>query len=152
MKIRGTGLAGLLAACVVLSANGVARAEEVQCEVLSIRASTDGTAISQSLEPYRPQLMRPPLNAFTSFTLIETRQLRLSAGASQPLTLGNDIGGELRLVSSRPERERLRLRLTLRRGEQTLVNSQVALTRSHPFFVAGPIIPGGTLVVGIVCR
>ena len=147
---RSRAFAGLVAALVVLLAAGAARAQAVQCEVLSIRASTSGSELAGPLEAYRAQLLRAPLNAFTSFELTGTERSRLSPGGTQQLRLGNGITGELRLESTADSL--LRLRLVLRRESQTLLNTQLATTRGHPFFVAGPIIPGGTLVVGIVCR
>ncbi len=151
MRARGPVVAGLLAAVVALSFGAGAGAQQAQCEVLSIRASTEGADVGAALEAYRAQLMRPPLNAFTSFVLMGSQTLRLEPGAAQTLTLGDGITGELRVLeAARPGRQRLRL--ILRRGEQTLVNSQVALTAGHPFFVAGPMIPGGTLVLGVICR
>jgi hypothetical protein len=151
MKMRGPAVAGFLAALFVLAAGGEARAQ-VQCEVLNIQASTEGTSVSEALQSYSSRLMRPPLNGFTSFTLTSTQRLQLTAGRSQPLNLGHGISGELRLTSTRREGSRLRLRLILRRGDQTLLNTLVVVSAGHPFFVAGPIIPGGTLVVGISCQ
>lgn len=151
MRVRGPLVAGLLVLLATLSSSARAEAQQVQCEVLSIRASDAGSDVGAALEAYRAQLMRAPLNAFTSFALLGSQTLRLSPGAEQPLTLADGITGELRLLEP-PNPDRQRLRIILRRGGQTLVNSQVSLTAGHPFFVAGPLIPGGTLVLGVICR
>lgn len=128
-----------------------AEAQQLQCDVHAIRASATGEAISPSLEPFRSHLLRPPLATFTSFELIETQRLTLSAGRPSPLTLQVNVSGEFELSSSANGQNMLRL--SLQHESRNLVNTRFRATEGHPFFVVvGSVIPRGTLVLGFVCR
>ncbi len=91
-------------------------------------------------------------NGFSAFELLNTQSLHLDASTPQTFQLPDGISGELHLQTVRNQRPRLRL--ILRRGTQTLLNTRVAITPGHPFFVAGPSIAGGqaTLILGIRCQ
>lgn len=148
---RGPIVLGLFAVAVTIAMTNVASAQQIQCQIHSIRASTGGGEISQGLNPFRNLLLRPPLSAFTAFDLISTRSVSLSAGSSQPLTLEHNISGQIQLISSQGSQRELNL--ALRHQGRNLFNTTFRVTPGHPMFiVAGSVIPQGTLVLGIVCR
>ena len=151
MTRRARILISLFAALTVIAVADVASAQQIQCQIHSIRATSTGGEISQSLNAFRNLLLRPPLSAFTSFDLIHTRSVSLSLGSSQPLQLEQGITGEIRFNSSLgAQRE---LNLSLRHQGRNLLNTTFRVTPGHPMFVvAGSVIPQGTLVLGIVCR
>lgn len=142
---------GLSVALTLVALTTTAEAQQMRCDIHSIRATASGSEISQPLEAYRSHLQRPPLSAFTSFVLIESDTVNLSPGNSGPLSLSDGITGELRFDSA--EGSQRIFNLSLRHGRRNLLNSRVAMTPGRPFFVVvGSVIPEGTLVLGIVCR
>jgi hypothetical protein len=142
---------GVLTAFVVAIAAGTARAEQIQCQLHSIRATTSGAQISPVLEPFRNFLLRPPLSSFTSFELIGTRTVTLRQGANQPISLDHGIAGQITFASSQGTQRVLNL--SLRHQNRNLVNTTFRVSQGYPMFVvAGSVIPQGTLILGIVCR
>lgn len=151
MTRRGPILLGLFAAAFTIAMASTASAQQIQCQIHSIRASTGGGEISDGLDPFRYLLLRPPLSAFTSFDLLSTRSVSLSTGGSQPLQLGHNITGQIQLNSVQGSQRELNLALS--HQGRNLLNTTFRVTPGHPMFiVAGSVIPQGTLVLGIVCR
>ncbi len=151
MRRIGPILMGAITLVTLCSVSAVATAQQLQCNVHSIRAAITGSEISSPLAPYRDQLMRPPLSTFTSFELIDTQRLTLRLGSASDLNLGLDITGQLEFDSVAGTQQVFNL--SLRHGRRNLLNSRIAMTPGRPFFiVVGSVIPDGTLVLGIVCR
>jgi hypothetical protein len=152
MRRRGRQLLlGALAALAISAVAGTAEAQQTQCEIHSISASTSGSTISPALEPFRNFLLRPPLSAFTSFELLSTRTVTLRQGTDQPLQLDRGIAGQI-TFSAQQGSQRV-LNLSLRYQNRNLVNTTFRASPGYPMFVvAGSVIPQGTLILGIVCR
>lgn len=152
MRRRGRQLLlGALAALALSAVAGAAEAQQAQCQIHSISASTTGSEISPALEPFRNFLLRPPLSTFTSFELLSTRTVTLRQGADQPLQLERGIAGQITFSSSQGNQRVLNL--SLRYQNRNLVNTTFRASPGYPMFVvAGSVIPQGTLILGIVCR
>jgi hypothetical protein len=152
MRRRGRQLLlGALAALAISAAAGSAEAQQTQCQIHSISASTNGSEISPALEPFRNFLLRPPLSTFTSFELLSTRTVTLRQGADQPLQLDRGIAGQITFSSSQGNQRVLNL--SLRYQNRNLVNTTFRASPGYPMFVvAGSVIPQGTLILGIVCQ
>jgi hypothetical protein len=151
MKRIGPTLAGLLCALALGATASLAHAQQLTCDIHSIRASASGADISAPLDAYRDHLLRPPLSSFTAFELIGTHTVTLRLGAAEDLRLAHGIAGRLELTAV--EGAQRIFELSLRHERRTLLNSRIAMTPGRPFFVVvGSVIPEGTLVLGIVCR
>ena len=126
-------------------------AQVIQCNLLAIRASNNGGGIDPSLNNYKVQLKRPPFSAFKSFRLIKKQILTLHLKRKVNfVTISGNVRGSL--TFERIKGRFLNLRLVLFKGKKELLRTLVSVLKGKPFFIAGPSIRGGTLIMGIICK
>ena len=126
-------------------------AQAIDCELLAIKASIDGRYIDSSLNRYRIQLSRPPFTAFTTFKLIKKKNIRLGLKKRVNFRL---IKGRINgfIIFEKRKGNFYNLRLILFKKRRELLRTLVSVLKGRPFFIAGPSLKNGTLIIGIICR
>lgn len=126
-------------------------AQDAKCQLLAIKASNSGTGVDSKINSYITQLQRPPFSSFSKFDLLKNENITLSLNNTASFqNIAGNINGSLTL--ERIQNSLLFLRLILNRGGTELLRTLVSVTRGHPFFIAGPSVSDGTLIMGIICQ
>lgn len=136
---------------ILIGITGYAEAQNVQCNLLAIEADNIEVGIDPLLNTYKDQFSRPPFSAFRHFKLIKTYNLKLVLNQKVDFVgIPEGISGSLTFEKEKDSF--INLRLLLFRANKELLRVLVAVSRGKPFFIAGPSIRSGTLIIGIICK
>lgn len=129
---------------------GQAAASTVDCEVITVKASSAGRGMDPALEVFAAVLGKPPFAVFDTFELVGKHKYKLDLDRPQDLQLPDGLLGSL--VYRGASKGMLSLRLELIPQGKAPIRIDGSASPGAPLFAAGLKGPTGTLVFAVACR
>ncbi len=121
----------------------------MQCEIMTINASNDGTGIDPKLSPYATIFQSSPFSKFNSFALVARQAFQVELKTPKSLELPDKIAGSLQMNSFAGDK--FDLTLTLARAEGKPIRINGIASPNSPILAAGMKSPTGIWVFGVMC-
>jgi len=126
----------------------------VNAEVMVLHAtqSPGGGSIDPAIGNM-PQLRTPPMSAFNTYRLLDKRSLALTVGTGATYTMANGRVLQVTFVERTPDHGfHVRAAINQPGGKAYLKLLELTAKPNDPFFVAGQLYQGGTLILAITLR
>ena len=136
----------LMAAFFLISACGIAVADEVKVEISTIYAKAEPTSIPEELTELKAEL-ESGFSGYACFTLLEQHQLTLPLGENVELALPDKEGSTF-VISYQGKSEDSQL-LKLQVGLLDKLSAEVKASPDSTFFQAGLFYEDGILILAI---
>ena len=118
-------------------------AAALNTKVTVIVASNNGSDIDIENDQYRDQVIK--LFSYSSYIQKSQSSVQLEEG--KPAAVALEGGYELSLTLYRQEGERKIIRALIKKGAQTILNTEMAITGAGPVFMGGPPAESGDLLI-----
>jgi DNA-binding NtrC family response regulator len=151
--IKTTGvkvLASLLCLSGVLFANNVCAAEDVNCKVLTIEATNDGSGVAQPLREYASVFSQKPFDTFNSFRLVSEKEYTLPLNKPLTLSLPDQLNGTLAFKGKSNNNLQLTLKLAKAQNPPIIIDGKAG--NGIPFMAAGFKSPNGRWILAVKCN
>jgi len=126
----------------------------VNAEIMVLHATeTPGAGSIDPAIGNLPQLRKPPMSAFNTYRLLDKRTIPIEMGRSATYTIAN--GRVLQVSFVEPTADHgfhVRAAINQPGGNAYLKLLELTAKANEPFFVAGQLYNGGTLILAITLR
>ncbi len=120
-----------------------------KCEILSIKASSDGKGVDPAVARYAKIFKNEPFAKFNSFALIDRQPVDIELNVPKNLKLPENISASLKL--NKYSDGKFDLTLALSRLSKSPVNINGIASPGSPIFAAGMKSDNGIWIFGVVC-
>lgn len=139
---------GLLAMVCLLASSGISRAESATIRAMMILASNDAAPQDARLDKIEYKLRR--IFGFEYYRFYGEGAAFLNLPGQSTIDLGH--GFRLSISASESEDDKVRTSVQWFRGDETVLNTTVGMSRGVPVILGGISHEGGTLIVTLVAE
>ena len=136
-----------------LLATGLAHAAEAKCTLWIVHGTPGPGGVDAKLAKLKPYLEKPTFSESKKFTLLEEKSMQLTDNTPGKFALPNGREGTLTLLGILDEggKHRLRLRLTVDKGDQKRLEPVFVVDEGGVVLQAGQKHEAGKLILGVSC-